>query len=33
MYDTLPHKFNIVQMHRIPWSRNYQDKDQNEILT
>ena len=33
MHDTPPRKFNLVQMHRISWSRNSQDKDQNEILT
>ena len=33
MHDTLPRKFYLVQMHRISWSINAQDKEQNGILT
>ena len=33
MHDTPPRKFNLVQIRRISWSINAQDKEQNEILT
>ena len=32
MHDTPPGKFNLVQMHRISWSINAQDKEQNKIF-
>ena len=33
MYDTPPHKFILVQMHRMSLSINAQDKEQYESLT